>query len=115
MFKYAFPTGFNERRPTLWVALTVQAEQVCLLVRDNGVGLAGGGLAGGGKSARSSSLGMGIVNALAGQLGGGVVIRDAFAPVPADMPQLDPPAALDDSPGSIAQVCVPQRRAADKK
>ncbi len=110
VFKYAFPTGFNERRPALWVALTLQAEQVCLLVRDNGVGIAAGG-----KSARSSSLGMGIVNALAGQLGGRVVVRDAFAPVPADMPQLDPPAAFVGSPGTVAQVCIPHRRATDKK
>lgn len=111
VFKYAFPTGFSERRPTLWVALTVQAEQVCLLVRDNGVGLTESDK---GESARSSSLGMGIVNALAGQLGGRVVVRDALAPAPADMPQLDPPAALVDSPGTIAQVCIQHRRAAPK-
>jgi two-component system, sensor histidine kinase PdtaS len=81
VFKYAFPPGFAARSPLLWVALTVQAEQLCLLVRDNGVGRNNDA-----KAARSSSLGMGIVQALSGQLGGQTNIRES-EPTPADMPQ----------------------------
>lgn len=104
VFKYAFPTGFAARPPLLWVALTVQAGQLCLLVRDNGVGLNDDA-----RAASSSSLGMGIVQALSGQLGGQTHIRDASEATPADMPQLDAPAALADSPGTVAQVCMPYR------
>ena len=81
VFKYAFPPAFAARSPLLWVALTVQAEQLCLLVRDNGVGRNDDA-----KAARSSSLGMGIVQALSGQLGGQTNIRES-EPTPAAMPQ----------------------------
>jgi two-component sensor histidine kinase len=104
VFKYAFPAEFSARRPMLWVALTVQAEQLCFLMRDNGIGLA--------ESARaesSSSLGMSIVQALAGQLGGRAVVHDVSEPAPSDMPQLAVPAALAGSPGTVAQLCVPYR------
>lgn len=101
VFKYAFPAEFAGL-PLLWVALSVREGQLCLLVRDNGVGLNDAA-----RAASSSSLGMGIVNALSGQLGGQTHIRDASEATPADMPHLDAPAALADSSGTVAQVCIP--------